>query len=68
MLAHIHLNDGNMRGPGQGAMRFGPVLAALRDSFYDGWIGVEPFDYVPDGPACAARAAGYLQGLREGWA
>jgi hypothetical protein len=26
---------------------------------------VEPFVYEPDGPTCAARAIGYLQGLLE---
>ena len=31
---------------------------------YDGWIGVEPFDYVPDGATAAARAIGYVDGLR----
>jgi D-psicose/D-tagatose/L-ribulose 3-epimerase len=65
LLAHVHLNDANQRGPGQGAQRFAPVLRALRDYGYSGWIGVEPFDYVPDGPACAARAIGYLRGIEE---
>jgi len=27
---------------------------------------VEPFDYRPDGPGCAARAIGYLRGVLEG--
>jgi hypothetical protein len=26
---------------------------------------VEPFEYVPDGPTCAARSIGYLRGLLE---
>jgi D-psicose/D-tagatose/L-ribulose 3-epimerase len=65
LLAHMHLNDPNKRGPGQGAMRFGPVLAALRRHGYSGWIGVEPFDTVPDGPTSAARAIGLLRGLLE---
>jgi len=29
---------------------------------------VEPFDYLPDGPAAAAFSAGYLRGLLEGLA
>jgi D-psicose/D-tagatose/L-ribulose 3-epimerase len=65
LLAHVQLNDPNRRGPGQGAMAFGPVLQALREVGYGGVLAVEPFDYQPDGPACAARAAGYLQGLLE---
>ena len=35
---------------------------------YDGVVAVEPFDYVPDGPGCAARAIGYLKGIVEGLA
>jgi sugar phosphate isomerase/epimerase len=42
------------------------VLAALERHAYAGWVAVEPFEYLPDGPACAARAIGYLRGLMEG--
>lgn len=68
-VAHVQVNDTNRRGPGQGALHFGPVLRALlaqqRMGHYPGLIAVEPFDYVPDGPGCAARAIGYLHGLLE---
>jgi sugar phosphate isomerase/epimerase len=63
LLAHVQLNDPNRRAPGQGAMRFAPILDALRRQGYAGWLAVEPFDYQPDGPGCAAFAAGYLRGL-----
>ncbi len=66
LLAHVQLNDRNRRGPGQGADRFGPVLAALQKQAYGGWLAMEPFDYQPDGPACAAHAIGYVRGLLEG--
>ncbi|BDG75274.1 sugar phosphate isomerase/epimerase family protein [Roseomonas fluvialis] len=65
LIAHIHLNDRNKRGPGQGADRFGPVLQALRATGYAGFAAVEPFDYIPDGPTSAARAIGYLRALQE---
>ena len=65
LVAHVQLNDPNRRAPGQGEMAFGPVLAALRHGGWDGWVAVEPFDYVPDGPGCAAWSAGYLQGLLQ---
>lgn len=55
----------NRQGPGQGAMAFAPILAALHDVGYAGVLAVEPFDYRPDGPGCAARAIGYLRGLLE---
>lgn len=69
LIAHVQVNDPNRRGPGQGNMRFAPVLAALREmqaaGHYHGIVAVEPFDYVPDGVGSAARAIGYLRGLEE---
>jgi len=68
-IAHVQVNDPNRQGPGQGGMRFGPILRSLqamqRQGHYDGLIAVEPFDYRPDGPGCAARAIGYLRGILE---
>jgi sugar phosphate isomerase/epimerase len=65
LLAHVQVNDTNRRGPGQGELRFAPILQALADTGYDGTLAVEPFDYHPDPGACAARAIGYLKGLEE---
>ena len=65
VIAHVQVNDRNRRGPGQGEQRFAPLLAALRRHRYSGDIAVEPFDYVPDGPAAAARAIGYVRGIIE---
>ena len=65
LIAHIQVNDPNRRGPGQGNIKFAPVLAALRRHGYDGTIAVEPFDYSPDGRGVAAFAVGYLRGLLE---
>jgi sugar phosphate isomerase/epimerase len=65
LIAHVHLNDPNRRGPGEGALAFAPILLALRDGGYGGNASIEPFIYRPDGPACAARAIGYVRGLLE---
>lgn len=65
MIAHIHVNDRNRRGPGQGDTQFAPLFRVLHAQRYAGWIGFEPFDYVPDGPGAAARAVGYIQGIIE---
>lgn len=65
LLAHVQVNDPNLRGPGQGGLGFLAILRTLRQHGYAGWVAVEPFDYHPDGPASAARAIGYLQGLLE---
>ncbi|HTP73809.1 MAG TPA: sugar phosphate isomerase/epimerase family protein [Burkholderiaceae bacterium] len=68
-IAHVQVNDPNRRGPGQGALAFAPIVAALlrlqAAGHYRGIVAVEPFDYVPDGPGAAARAIGYLRGLVE---
>jgi sugar phosphate isomerase/epimerase len=65
LIAHVQVNDPNRRAPGQGAMRFAPIFAALGRHGYDRTVAVEPFDYVPDGAGAAAFAAGYLRGIRE---
>lgn len=65
LLAHVQLNDSNRRGPGQGSDKFASVLRALKDTGYTGWVAMEPFIYEPDGPTCAARMIGYVQGLME---
>jgi sugar phosphate isomerase/epimerase len=65
LIAHVQLNDRNRRGPGQGSDRFGPVLVALRRHGYAGWLAIEPFEYVPDGPGAAAHAIGYVRGALE---
>ncbi|NBB82142.1 MAG: TIM barrel protein [Alphaproteobacteria bacterium] len=64
-IRHIQLNDRNRRAPGEGEDRFAPVLAALARHGWDAPVAVEPFVYDPDGPACAARAVGYLRGIEE---
>ena len=65
LVAHIQFNDRSRRGPGQGDDRFAPIVRALRETGYGGWIAMEPFVYQPDGPTCAARMAGYVSGLLE---
>jgi len=71
-IAHVQVNDPNRQGPGQGALAFAPIMAALlrmqAQGHYHGIVAVEPFDYRPDGVGSAARAVGYLQGLVEGLA
>jgi D-psicose/D-tagatose/L-ribulose 3-epimerase len=62
LVAHVHLNDPNRRGPGDGDLAFAPILQVLQAGGYAGMAAVEPFVYEPDGPACAARAIGYVRG------
>jgi len=64
-IRHVHLNDANRRGPGEGEMKFGPIVAALKVAEYPGIAAIEPFIYEPDGPTCAARAIGYMRGTSD---
>jgi len=65
VIGHVQVNDPNRRAPGQGAMQFAPIFAALARHGWNRAVAVEPFDYVPDGAGAAAFAAGYLRGIRE---
>lgn len=66
LLGHVHFNETNRRGPGQGDHGFAPIIAAMVETGYDRVLGIEPFDYHPDGATSAARAIGYVRGLLEG--
>ena len=64
-LGHIHFADNTRHACGDGALDFRPVLEALRDVHYAGYLSVECLP-IPDGPTAAARSLAHLQALPDG--
>jgi sugar phosphate isomerase/epimerase len=61
-LRHVHLEDiaasrvHHHLVPGEGAINFPPILQALREIGYDGWVTIELYPYI-ENPDQAARTA-----------
>jgi sugar phosphate isomerase/epimerase len=47
-LAHVHLADSNRAAPGRGHLDFTPIVQAIADVGYDGWISYELLPAVGD--------------------
>ena len=61
IMYHFHANAANCRGPGMGDIDFIPILQALVDVNYEGWVSVEVFDYDPGVEALASDSIRYLE-------
>ena len=61
VCCHLHANDANRRGPGDGTTDFKAIAAALEPTHFDGWISVEVFDYTPDAMTIAKNSIGHLR-------
>lgn len=64
-LAHFHVNDDNESWPGSGGINYEPVVKALKNIGYTGYVSVEVFDFKPDPKIIASEALRFLRSIFE---
>lgn len=65
LIKHVHVNEMDGGHCGTGDYDFRPVLAALRDLRYTGWISLEAFKFEPGAETIARDSFNYLQSQIE---
>lgn len=60
-MGHFHANDANRKAPGMGDTDFMPIMKALKDVQYPGYVSIEVFDYTPDPETIAREGLAHLK-------
>lgn len=58
---YFHANDANLKGPGFGEVDFVPIVQALTEVGYDGFMSVEVFKFEEGPEAIALKSLRYLE-------
>ncbi len=58
-LGHVHFVDSNRRPAGCGQLNYGPIVEALRDIGYEGYLSAEALPYPSSAEAAALTMAAY---------
>lgn len=64
LLGHMHVPDSNRAAPGLGHIDYLPILRALQEIDYDGYLSSEAIPFG-DSDGCAIQGARYLEQLLE---
>jgi len=58
-IGHVHFVDSNRRPVGNGHMQYGPIIAALREIRYGGYVSAEAFPWPNSGAAAEQTMRAY---------
>lgn len=58
---HFHANDFNLKAPSFGDTDFIPIMQALHDTGYDGYVSIEIFEFEPHASVQAREGIRYLR-------
>ncbi|MXV74088.1 sugar phosphate isomerase/epimerase [Candidatus Poribacteria bacterium] len=62
-VAHFHSNDDNGYLPGSGGVDYPPIIEALKEIDYKGYVSTEVFDFKPDPQTIAKQSIEFVKSL-----
>ena len=62
-VAHFHSNDDNGYLPGSGGVDYPPIIEALKEIDYKGYVSTEVFDFKPDPKTIAKQSIEFVKSL-----